>query len=110
MSWWSLSTYSAWLRPLPRRAARRWLISALRVGELAPIAYSRCARTRAEYRGIRADVEYVQKMIERPGIAIVSLQCTVKVEVVSGLWLRRPGDVRGEVFEGRGVLTTFEGG
>ncbi len=39
------------------RIHSRWLISATRFGEPAGIPYSRCGRTNAPYKGMKADFE-----------------------------------------------------
>ncbi len=40
-----------------RKTAQRWLISATRFGERADIPCSRCGRTKAPYKGMKADSE-----------------------------------------------------
>ncbi len=45
----------------------RWLISATRFGEQADIPYSRCGRTKAPYKGMKADFERFWK--ECPNIS-----------------------------------------
>ncbi len=65
-SWRSLSSYGTWRRPLTSRVARRWtlsssFISALSVGALASIAYSRWGRTKAQHLAIKAALEKLEK-------------------------------------------------
>ncbi len=42
----------------------RWLISATKFGEQAEIPYSKCGRTKAPYKGMKADFErYISREI-----------------------------------------------
>ncbi len=75
------------------RVARRWILSswfksALSVGTLASIAYSRCGRTKAQYSGIHAVLDSSQKDLRamnsnRLPVFAASLQWVDEVKVLS---------------------------
>ncbi len=108
LSWRGLSSYGTGRRPLTSHVKMRWIlsswfISALSVGALAPIAYSRCSRTIAQYNVMNAVLDSSQKDVRtiksnRLAVFAASLQWTDAVKVVSRGTPRSRTSVTWEIF------------